>query len=112
MAVASLFNVPENQGEFSNWAFAHMAHHRDTNRIIFESLGVALPEYVLDPVPLKDPMIWLYQHQTMHDNNDALLGVSGFDLTDVDFSNHEQFGAWVWLNASLHYQEAQITGIW
>jgi hypothetical protein len=109
MAVADLFNVPETGAQMAQWSFIHMAHHREINAAILESHGVALPEYILDPISLADPQAFLNQHQTMHNNTDAVLGISGYDLTDVDWSDPGNRSGWIFLNATLHVAEADAT---
>lgn len=106
MALAALYNIPATEPEFMSWAFAHAAHHRDIIRAIYQNTGVSLQEFVLDPFDPKNPQTWLYQHQIMHKDMDAVLGISGYDLLDVDFQNRDNFAGWVWLNADEHRQAA------
>ena len=110
-AIASLFNVPSNETELNSWAFAHAAHHRDINRTIYLATGRELPEFVLDPFNPKESGVWLYQHQVMHQNQDAALGISGYDLLEVDFTDAGQFAGWILLNANEHVQAADILRI-
>lgn len=110
-AVAALYNVPTTDEEWLQWSFAHAAHHHDINRVIFQLLGLQLPEYVLDPFNHLDANTWAEQHYIMHQNQDAVLGIEGFDLSEVDFSNPEESAGWIFLNASEHYQAAAILGI-
>lgn len=105
-AVAALYNVPSTPEELGTWAFAHAAHHRDIIRLIYERGQVKLVEYPLDPMPTDDLEAWTYQHQQMHQDFDSLLGISGYDLTDVDWKDRNQVAAWIFLNASEHYQAA------
>lgn len=113
-AVAAIYNVPSTKDELDAWSFAHAAHHNDIIRRLLE-LGVAkggsLDQYVLDPFNPKEPGVWLYQHQVMHQQMDPLLGIDGFDLLDADFSSQDNFAGWVWLNAQEHFQAANILGI-
>lgn len=109
--LADLYNVPGTDEERAQWAFAHMAHHRDINRRIYELVKVALPEYILDPVNPSDDGTWEYQHQLMHDNQNALLGIDGQDLTDVDWKDSRILTSWVFLNASEHFQASNILEI-
>lgn len=111
--IANLYNVPSTPEELSHWASTHMAMHRDINRRIYElSNGlVVLPEYVLDPINPNDTGVWDDQHQIMHQDMDAVLGISGFDLTGVDFKNRDTLVNWVQLHASEHYQASNILGI-
>lgn len=109
--VASLFNVPSNQQELDTWAFAHAAHHQDINRLIFQKYNLTLTSYVLDPFDPNAADNWLYQHQTMHQEFDAILGITGFDLLDVNFKDKGEVAGWVYLNANEHYQAANILEI-
>jgi hypothetical protein len=114
MALASLYNVPTTDEEFHRWSFAHAAHHRDEiDALIAKGATEAeVPSFVLDPVNTDNPTAFLYAHQTMHNNTDALLGIAGYDLTTVDMRDPEQLAAWIYLNAQLHYQEATALGVW
>jgi len=109
--LASLYNVPSTDEERAQWAFAHMAHHRDISRRIYLLVKVALPEYILDPIDPNDPGEWEYQHQIMHDNQNEILGIQGQDLTGIDWSNRNLMAAWIQLNSSEHYQASNILGI-
>ena len=110
-SVASLYNVPSTQDELNTWAFAHAAHHHDIIRTIFQKYGLMLSEYVLDPFDINAPDNWIYQHQTMHQDFDAILGIDGFDLTDVQFEDKNQLAGWIYLNSQEHYQAAAILEI-
>lgn len=112
MAIADLANVPSTPAELAVWAFANMAHHRDVNAVILRENKVDLPEYVLDPVDTSENSAWMDQHQEMHNNTDAILGIPGFDISDVDWKSPDQLASWVWLHYTLHYQEAQASGVW
>lgn len=109
--LAALYNVPSTDQERSQWSFAHMAHHRDINFKIYQLIDVALPEYLLDPLDPNDTGTWEYQHQLMHDNQNQLLGIQGQDLTGVDWKNQQILAAWIWLQASEHYQASAILEI-
>jgi hypothetical protein len=109
MALADLFNVPLTDADMATWSFNHMAHHRELNATILREKNIALPEYILDPVNPADPEGFLYQHQQMHNNTDAIYGISGFDLTDVDWLDPDNRAGWIWLNATLHVAEADAT---
>lgn len=111
MALASLFNVPSTDTERAQWAFAHMAHHRDINRRLYELTLVALPEFILDPINIDDTGSWEYQHQQMHNDENQLLGIDGFDLTGLDWKNQNELAGWVYLNAQEHRQASDILEI-
>lgn len=111
MALASLFNVPSTDIERSQWAFAHMAHHRDINRKIYELLAIALPEFILDPINPAETGTWEYQHQEMHNAQNTILGIAGFDLSELDWGNQNQLAGWIFLQGQEHRQAAAILEI-
>lgn len=111
MALADLFNVPNSDEEMAKWSFIHMAHHRDLNSAIYAKYGDVLPEYAIDPIDLSDPGSFLDLHQQMHNNNDAITGISGYNLSEVDFNDKSKLAAWIYLNATLHVAEAGALGV-
>ncbi len=108
MAVAGIFNVPGTPEEFSQWSFDNAAHHTDVNRVIFQITGITISNFVIDPMPLNDMGAWLYQHQQLHTVTDQILGVGGFDLSDVDFNDKGQLAGWIQLHANEHFQWSEI----
>ena len=111
MGLANIYNVPTDQQTTDEWAFSHMAHHRDINRKIYELHGIEIPEYSLDPFDTNDTGTFCYQHQEMHNIQNAVLGIAGNDLTDVVWKDEEQRASWVQLNAIEHLQANQILGV-
>ncbi len=109
--LADLYNVPTTDEERAQWSFAHMTHHRDINRRIYELIKVALPEYILDPVNPDNSGEWEYQHQLMHDDQNAILGIQGQDLTGMDWKDQRLLAAWIYLNVNEHVQASNILEI-
>lgn len=104
MAIAAIFNVPGDESERSEWAFAHMANHRDIIRVVYERYSLALPEYALDPLPVNDMGTWERLHQEMHSQLNGLLGLAGFNLLGIDWRNQGELAGWISLNATEHRQ--------
>lgn len=111
MGLADIANIPDTPQDLSTWAFAHMAHHRDINRVIYQQYREALPEYSLDPINPNDMGAWIYQHQEMHNNQNAILSIAGNDLTDVDWKDKGELSAWIQLNFNEHYQANNKLGV-
>jgi hypothetical protein len=111
VSIANLANVPSTDEERAQWAFSHMAHHRDIAAQIYLLAKIALPEYILEPINPDDPSTWEYQHQQMHDNQNQLLGIAGQDLTGVDWKNQRLLAAWIQLNFNEHLQASNILRI-
>jgi len=114
MSLAALWNIPQTENQLAEWSFVNAAAHQDIVRLIFQTTGQRLDQYVLDPFDPRDPASfqpWLYQHYTMHQQMDAVLGISGYDLTDVDFSNPGIIAGWIQSHAIEHQQAGQILGL-
>lgn len=109
--IASLYNVPGSPEELAIWSSAHIAHHRDIIRLIYQLVNIALPEYLIDPIDPNNPGPWDDLHQAMHQDMDGVLGISGFNLLGVDWQNQDLLAAWIFLNATEHHQAADILGI-
>lgn len=109
--IAGVFNVPGSDEELYQWLTAHAEHHRDINRRIFELFHANLNEFILDPMDPNDNQVWQAQHQVMHQQMDAVLGINGFDLSEVNFNNKDLLTGWIFLNSSEHFQAANILGI-
>lgn len=107
---ASLANIPNTPDETGEWAFAHSAHHRDINRLIYQQFKISLPEYILDPMTVDDLGTFGYQHQIMHNNQNSILGIAGQDLTDVNWKDLGERTAWIFLNFNEHFKAANILG--
>ena len=89
-----------------------MGHHRDVDQRLFELFNVNLEEFPLDPFQPKDmSRTWGLQHQIMHNNVNALLGVAGNDLTEVNWDDEGQRSAWIFLDFAEHQQWADILGV-
>lgn len=107
MSVAAIFNVPSNQAEFNDWSFCHSDHHTNVAAKL-RTVGIVVPTYILDPINPADTGTWEYQHQLIHDAIDQVLGIQGFDLSDINWQDRNEFAGWIFLNANEHYQMAAI----
>lgn len=114
MPIAGLYEYPQDQADFSQWSFAHMAHHRDIIRLVFDQQGVELQEYSLDPFDPKDRnglATWLANHQVMHQDMDEALGIAGYNLSQVDWNDRAAMSVWLENHGDEHYQAGQILNL-
>jgi hypothetical protein len=111
MGLASIENVPSSDQSLNEWSFSHQAHHRDVARRIYELHSLALPEYVIDPMNVNDLGLFGYQHQALHNDVNFVLGVSGNDLSEVNWHDPGEREGWIFLNFSEHQQWNQILGV-
>jgi hypothetical protein len=109
--IANLLNIPASDEGRAQWAFSHMAHHRDVNRVIFQRFGVQLPEYTLGQINPRNPGTWIDQHQIMHNNMNAVLNIAGADLTDVEWQNQVELAAFIQLNFIEHLKANDLLGL-
>ena len=109
MSLGQLWNAPRTPQALAEWSFANAAHHADIVRVIFQTTGQVLSSYVLDPFSPGDAGFdtWLYQHFAMHQQMDAILGIQGYDLTDVDPTSRQLTEIWVAAHAVEHMQAGQ-----
>jgi hypothetical protein len=47
----------------------------------------------------------------MHNQMDAVLGIAGYDLSEVHFDNPDLLTGWIQLNANEHYLAANTLEI-
>ncbi len=111
--IASLYNVPQTEVDLLTWATVHAQHHRDIIDTIYRlSNGIiALNQWILEPISRENLAAWAYNHQQMHQDMDAILGIAGFDLRGINFDNQEDLADWILLNADEHSQAANALGI-
>jgi hypothetical protein len=113
MSLAVLANIPDPRDEntFHEFSFSNQNSHTRIVTAIGVQKKISLSIYVLDPMPWFDIGVWLANHQQMHDDMNGVSGVSGVDLTSVDWTNEEQAVNWIRLHWSEHQQNEQILGI-
>lgn len=111
MAIANLANVPDDDETWDQYSFALQGTLRDINRQILQQKNIALSEYILDPFNIKDPSVQLYGLQTMMNNINAVLDISGYDYEDVDLTKPEERASWTWLLFTNVRKAANMLGV-
>lgn len=121
MALDQISVVPLSKDDIKRWAFAHMANHLDIIRRIYETTTpvppattpppISLNPFPLDPVDTENLGQWLYQHSVMHAQMDLVLGIAGYDLLELDWSDKDQLIEWINFNSDEHIQASRILGI-
>lgn len=113
MSLATLQNEPSTHDEatFAEFSFSNQDSHNKIVNAVFSQKGISLPIYTLDPIPLFDMGVWLRNHQQMHNDMNGVTGVSGNDLSSVDWNNEEQKSYWMQLHWAEHQQNEQALGI-
>lgn len=111
MTVPALYQNPTTAEEMAVWSFSHQAHHRDIARVIFETYGARLDEFVLDPFDPREEEGWLVTHQIMHNQFQQILGIPGFVLSNVNWDDPEQLRMWLSRHGNEHFQAGTILNI-
>lgn len=109
--LAGLYVLPETPEDWRQWSFVHASHHRDINRIIFQTTGIVLQEFPLDPIDAGDFDSWLLLNQTLHVEMDAILGINSYNLEALDPKDQASLQTWIRNHGQEHYQAAAILGI-
>lgn len=112
MPILSLFAVPQNEGDLQRLAFCNYDHHIQVSNWIKANRDLSIEHYVLYPFPPLDNLgAWVINHQAWHTQIDAALGISGYNLLDVDWQNRDALQAFSFLHGQEHRQWTRITGL-
>ena len=121
MALDEISTVPITREDIKRWAFCHMANHLDIIRRIYETTEpvppaitpppISLNPFPLDPVDPENLGQWLYQHSVMHAQMNLVLGIAGYDLLELDWSDRDQLIEWMNFNSDEHIQASKKLGI-
>ena len=111
MSLPALYKVPEDQDGWAAWAFNHAAIHMTVNGAVSTQKSQNLTQYMLDAVDPEDLGMWLYQHQATHNQVNAVLGINGYDLTNLNWRDKDQFEWWLQLNGEEHQKWNEILGV-
>lgn len=115
MTLATLFNIPSDPFAFQQFSFSNAEHHVLIANAIQTLYNQATPAYILDPIPVLDSQggagVWLYNHQAVHNFQNAVLGIAGNDLTGVDWQKPDEVADWINLHAEEHRTAATRLGI-
>jgi len=112
LSLPFLYTAPKDQEGWDAWAFNHGAIHYDWIPAITTLKNVTgLQTFLLNQVDPNDLGMWLYNHQIAHDQANAALGTSGYNLLELDWEDPGQFQQWLRLNGDEHVRIGAILGI-
>jgi hypothetical protein len=101
--LASLLNTPTSDQEWQRWSFVNSQDVLEIQQAIRSQLGVSLPQYILDPMPLDDTPRWLARNQEALDGINGVLKLQGADLEVVDLTDPRQLQGWMFTLYQQHY---------
>lgn len=111
MGLPALYVQPTDSDQWDAWSFNHGANHYDIIGATQTSKGITLQTFPLYPMDPSDVELWLYQHQVMHNQANAALGTSGYNLLALDWNDPDQFQLWLELNGDEHVRFCTLLGI-
>jgi hypothetical protein len=106
--------MPKDPIGFSIWLQEHYLEHQQFVGLFqAQAVPIFIPDYnfALWDDDKKVVASWLEAHQTAHLALRNFTGVSGVDLSDVDFSQDDQFLGWMDDHASEHSDLRRALGI-
>jgi hypothetical protein len=113
MALPALYDI--SNGDWQQWAFNHAAiHYAIFNRIpsfIAPRVINGLQNFSLYPMDTNNISYWLYQHQTMHNQTNVVLGTTGYDLLSLDLGDSDVVQEWLQLNGDEHQRFNAVLGV-
>ena len=110
MSLPKLYAFPTSQEDWRGWFFNHAANHYDWVNAPLAA-GQMLVQYPLDKSDFSDMGMWFYQHQIMHNQANALLKTTGFDLSVLDWEDPDQLRNWLNLNGNEHVRISAALGV-
>jgi hypothetical protein len=72
---------------------------------------IQLAQYILDPMDLNNLGFWAYQHQSSHNQLNAVLGTEGYDLLSYDFQDPDELKEFLRLNGDEHQRLSAALGV-
>jgi hypothetical protein len=102
VGLPDLYYPPPGEAGWREYWFNHWIDHQDIVQAIQEATGVQLQMYIIDPWVNSDKDGILERHQQYHDDMDAVLGIAGNDLSEIDFQKPNEVKSWVYLNYQEH----------
>jgi hypothetical protein len=106
-----LFDITASDASLEQFFFWNAQDHIEIRQAIQAQKGTNLFARVLDPVDKQAIDAWLELHQQTHADVNAVLGLSGTDLSDLDFANPSKVREWINLHAQEHQAMRQVLKI-
>lgn len=106
--------APHDPAGWGRWLMGNYLEHRQIIAIGRTATPpINIPDYPIaqwsdDPGPVA---IWRNVHKLMHDASERPFGISGIDLSIVDFSDGEAFEIWLQDHRTRHQLLRQAYGI-
>lgn len=112
MSLPYLYKIPQDDDDWRSWAFNHGAIHFDWVPALQSQKKVTgLQQFYLSEIDPNDLGMWLYNHQVAHDQANAALGTTGYNLLSLDWRDPDQFAEWIRQNGDEHQRIGEALGL-
>jgi response regulator of citrate/malate metabolism len=96
--IQNMLNAPRTPDDWQIFSLSHARSHQEIRQAIQAQFGVALGDYVLDPINFEAVNEWLERVQQTHTEMNGVLGLQSNDLEWADLKDERQLSAWIYLN--------------
>mgnify|MGYP001615227794 CR=1 FL=1 len=106
-----MLDLPTTPERLAQFSFSNQDSHFRITAAIFRQQKKSILVFPVDPIPSAGQarQAWARAHQSWHNSQNAVLGIQGDDLTEVDFADMERLQSWIQQHFIEHYQaEAQL----
>lgn len=112
MALYGLLDFdPKDIRSVEEWALWHFSDHQEIREAIQTALGKNLTEWDIFPLELKHWDQFALKHQAAHNEMNSASGLSGDDLTQVDFKDLHARQEWHYKHFREHNAQRVKYGI-
>jgi len=112
MPLNDLLNRPFiSDKEFQKYSFAHWQDHLEIIKGVKDKTGVSLTQYQIYPWNKRAMQEFLINHQNLHNDFNALFGLFGQDLQNVNLEETKEQEVWTDLNFREHQSIRQKLAI-
>lgn len=110
MSVVTIGGNPYNAEEFSQWTFAHALEHQFLLRRLIAAFGTRVSNTIMDPLTERNIDTFMYKHQLIHRQIDALFNTPNMIMPIVDWNDPVQREQWINMNYQQHLLYEQLLG--
>lgn len=110
--LAGILNFePKDPRQAEEWALQHFADHQEIQQAIQKASGTNLTIWEIYPLDMTHWDVWALKHQSAHNEMNTASGLSGDDLTQLNFKNRSDLEDWNYKHFREHEAQRVKYGI-
>lgn len=102
---------PHEKAMLEQWSLWHKADHDEIQQAIQRITGQNLMIWEIYPLRMEEWEGWSERHQQMHNDMNAVAGIAGSDLSDVDWKVPTSAEEWNFKHFKEHRDIRSFYGI-